>query len=112
MIDTTSERVIPLKQAVAEVRRLRGDRSRVHLATLYRWTQAGCRGITLEYIQIGSTRCTSAEALIRFFRKLTARADRRSGPPATESEGAGESRSPAGRRQAEEVGRALDDLGI
>jgi hypothetical protein len=52
MIDTTTEHVIPLRQAVAEVRRLRGDRSRVHLATLYRWTHSGCRGIILEYVQI------------------------------------------------------------
>ena len=45
---------------------------RPNVATLYRWSTAGCKGIVLETIQIGGTRCTSREALQRFFDRLTA----------------------------------------
>ena len=51
----------------------RGGR-KAHVSTLYRWSDAGCKGIRLEAIQIGGTRCTSAEALQRFFSALTAQA--------------------------------------
>jgi hypothetical protein len=32
----------------------------------------GCKGVVLESIEIGGTRCTSREALARFFERLTA----------------------------------------
>jgi hypothetical protein len=42
------------------------------VATLYRWAQTGIRGIRLETIMVGGTRCTSTEALQRFFDMITA----------------------------------------
>ncbi|NQU25804.1 MAG: DUF1580 domain-containing protein [Candidatus Nealsonbacteria bacterium] len=45
---------------------------RVHKSALYRWTNTGCRGVILESTQCGGTRCTSREALDRFFSRLSA----------------------------------------
>jgi hypothetical protein len=70
------EQKMTLTQAAAWLPRRRGRRT--HVSTLYRWTQTGCRGVRLEYVQIGATRCTSLEALQRFFDRLTRDADRRS----------------------------------
>ena len=42
------------------------------VATLYRWASHGCRGVRLETIQIGGTKCTSREALDRSFEELSA----------------------------------------
>jgi hypothetical protein len=70
MIDTMTENPIPLTQAAAELpRRRRGRKG--HVSTLYRWATGGCRGVVLETIQIGGTRCTSREALQRFFERLS-----------------------------------------
>jgi hypothetical protein len=70
MIDTTVEKPIPLTEAAAELpRRRRGKKTNV--STLYRWATAGCKGVVLETIQVGGTRCTSREGLQRFFEKLT-----------------------------------------
>jgi hypothetical protein len=70
MIDTTTETVLSLAQAADELPRRRRGR-KTHVSTLYRWTQSGCRGVRLEYIQCGATRCTSREALQRFFERLS-----------------------------------------
>ena len=43
------------------------------LATLYRWTVNGCRGVVLESIQIGNVRCSSVEAATRFVERLSLR---------------------------------------
>jgi Protein of unknown function (DUF1580) len=61
---------ITLTQAAAELPRRRGGRQ-TNVSTLYRWTTAGCRGVKLEYVQVGATRCTTREALARFFERLT-----------------------------------------
>ena len=42
-----------------------------HLSILYRWTSEGLKGVRLEYIQTGGVRCTSKEAIRRFFDRLT-----------------------------------------
>lgn len=42
-----------------------------HVSCLYRWTTAGCKGVVLESVQVGGTRCTSREALERFFARLS-----------------------------------------
>ena len=43
-----------------------------HTSTcLYRWTTSGCRGVVLESVQVGATRCTSREAMARFFARLS-----------------------------------------
>ena len=44
-------------------------------ATIWRWMQQGVRGIKLESIMVGATRCTSIESLQRFFNRLTEAAD-------------------------------------
>ena len=70
MIDSASETLITLIQAADELpRRRRGPKT--HISTLFRWSTAGCRGVVLETIQVGRTRCTSREALQRFFERLS-----------------------------------------
>lgn len=71
MIDPNSETVLSLTDAAKPLPARRGGK-RPHVSCLYRWTKSGCRGIVLESIQIGGTRCTSEEALARFFQRLTA----------------------------------------
>lgn len=73
------------------------------MATLYRWSTIGCKGVVLETAQIGGTRCTSREALDRFFAALTAQAA--GSPP----------HSPAprvDRRAVAQAERVLDAAGI
>lgn len=62
---------------------------RIHKSTLFRWGQRGLRGVVLETVQVGGTRCTSQSALWRFFAALAeigtdsprrAKRNRRSGP--------------------------------
>ena len=73
MIDPTTETVFSLTEATEAKHGLprRRQGKRPHVSCLYRWTTTGCRGIVLESIQIGGTRCTSREALARFFARLT-----------------------------------------
>jgi hypothetical protein len=78
MIDISLEETFSLTDATKRLPcRRRGARPNV--ATLYRWAQTGCRGVRLETICVGATRCTSMEALQRFFDVLTAQAEHR--PP-------------------------------
>jgi len=59
----------------------------------------------LEFIQYGGTRCTSKEAVARFFARLTAQAAVNSAPtPAVHS--------PQRRRDIERAERVLDAAGI
>lgn len=71
MIDTLVEPPLPLVEAARLIPSRRRGRP-CSVTTLYRWSGVGCRGIVLETIQIGATRCTSAAALQRFFARLTA----------------------------------------
>ena len=70
MIDPTAETLLSLTDAARLLPRRRGSK-RPHVSCLYRWTTAGCKGVILESIQVGGTRCTSKEALARFFDRLT-----------------------------------------
>lgn len=70
-IDPLSETLITLADAAKLLPARRGGR-RPHLSCLYRWTASGCKGVILESIQVGGTRCTSKEALARFLGRLTA----------------------------------------
>jgi len=75
MIDFVTEEVVSLNEAASHPglpRRRRGKKPNV--AILYRWAQVGVRGIRLETIQVGATKCTSVEALRRFFDALTEQA--------------------------------------
>ena len=62
MIDISAERVVSLAGATRLFPARRGDK-KPHVSCLYRWTNAGCRGVILESIQVGGTRCTSLEAI-------------------------------------------------
>ena len=74
MIDISRESMISLSEAAKSLPRRRAGR-KPNIATLYRWTTVGCRGVVLEFLQIGGTRCTSREAMQRFFDALTAAAE-------------------------------------
>jgi len=104
-IDIASEQVVTLTDACKHLPQRRGGK-RPALPTLYRWTNEGTRGIRLEYTMIGSTRCTSLEALQRFFDRLTAaaEADQPQVPPATLSR--------SRQRQIEAAERRLAQAGI
>ncbi len=71
MIDPNTETLLSLTEAAKGLPRRRAGK-RPHVSCCYRWSNTGCRGVVLETIQIGGTRCTSKEALARFFRRLTA----------------------------------------
>jgi hypothetical protein len=67
---TIDETIVSLADAAQELPRRRRGR-KTHVSTLFRWTTSGCRGVRLESIQVGGTRCTSREALQRFFERLS-----------------------------------------
>lgn len=69
-IDPLSESIISLSDAARSLPRRRAGK-KVHTSCVYRWTTRGCKGVILESIQVGGTRCTSKEALARFFERLT-----------------------------------------
>jgi len=70
VIDIQKERVISLSKAKVQLPVRRAGK-KPHLSCLYRWSTTGCRGVVLETIQIGGTRCTSIEAMQRFFERLS-----------------------------------------
>jgi hypothetical protein len=70
MIDVLTEQVLSLGDAAKTLPARRGGK-RPHVSCLYRWTVNGCRGVILESVAIGGTRCTSREALARFFDQLS-----------------------------------------
>jgi hypothetical protein len=113
-IDTTTERILGFSAAAKKIDRFRmgGDidqeieglhRRKTNISTLYRWSTVGCRGVVLETVQIGATRCTSVEALQRFFEGLSA--------GGTAVSPAGPRSSARRARQSEAAGRALERSG-
>ncbi len=70
MIDIQTETVITLAEAAKHLPRRRAGR-KPHPSTLYRWIANGVNGIKLENILIGSSTCTSLQAMQRFFDRLT-----------------------------------------
>lgn len=83
-IDVDREKVLSFAEAARFVGKLKGTR-RVAFQTLHRWATKGCRGVVLETIFVGGARCTSTEALQRFFAALTAvrQTSPAAGPPTT-----------------------------
>jgi hypothetical protein len=71
MIDWETEDLISLTEAAALLPRRRRGR-KPDISTMYRWTTVGCKGVMLECIQVGGARCTSKQALTRFFGRLSA----------------------------------------
>jgi hypothetical protein len=109
MAITLHETIITLADAANELPRRRRGR-KAHVSCVYRWSKIGCRGVLLETLQIGATRCTSKEALQRFFERLT-----ESRQPA--DVGSSQPRALVGRRtvappqlQAAEAGRGLIEM--
>jgi hypothetical protein len=97
-IDFVVEPAIPLTQATALVpRRRRGRKASV--STLHRWATRGLRGVVLETLQVGGTKCTSRAALQRFFNALSKTAN----DVSTESKVAGDRQA-----QIEQAERELD----
>jgi len=74
-INSLAETVVSLADAARSCPARRGGK-RPHVSCIYRWTTTGCKGVILESLQVGGTRCTSREALARFFEALTYGADR------------------------------------
>ena len=107
MIDSTSEILWPLAQAAGHIPPRRRGR-KAHASTIYRWATVGCRGVVLETLQVGGTRCTSAEALQRFFEALTIGAS-----PTTASGATSAATRTASRRlrDSEEAARSLEKSG-
>jgi hypothetical protein len=68
-INTLTETILSFAAAARRLPRLRADRP-VSPATLWRWASHGLRGVRLETCRVGGTRCTSLEALERFFTAL------------------------------------------
>lgn len=68
MIDISKEELLTLAQAA---RRLpsRGEKG-MSPSTVWRWATNGLRGHRLEVIHVGGKRCTSVEALQRFFESI------------------------------------------
>src|SRR5687767_10871131 len=71
MFDPITEKPIPLAH-VPKIKWLpcRRRGRNLHISTVFRWSN-GLRGVKLETLQIGGTRCTSEQALRRFFSRLT-----------------------------------------
>jgi hypothetical protein len=109
MIDSASETLLSLADAAQSLPRRRRGR-KTHVSCMYRWTKIGCRGVVLESIQVGGTRCTSKEALTRFFERLSG-----SGPTGTVGTHSGPTparRTAAQRQRASaEAGRELAKQG-
>lgn len=104
MIDIKTEKTIPFTEAARQLSRLLGGK-KTHVSTIHRWATSGCKGIILEWIQIGGTRCTSIEALQRFFNRLSSNSN---SEPAIEA-----SRSVTARQRANErAARELKSMGV
>ena len=96
MIDVTNEELITFNKARDA---FPGGR-RPALATLHRWRLDGIRGVRLETAQIGGSRFTSREAIVRFLKE----------------QNAGQTPTPAitpsqRQRQAETANRLLKEAG-
>ncbi len=71
MIDAATEPLISLADVPGHLPKRRGGK-RPSISCIYRWAQRGVRGVRLEILQVGGTKCTSLEALQRFFERLSA----------------------------------------
>jgi hypothetical protein len=69
-IDVARESVFSFGEAARYVGKLKGTKP-IALQTLWRWATRGCSGVVLETIFVGGMRCTSKEALQRFFDAVT-----------------------------------------
>lgn len=63
--DLLRESIITMSEAARRLP-IRRRGKPLHVNTLHRWAHKGCRGVVLETVMIGGSRCTSVEALRRF----------------------------------------------
>jgi len=70
VIDVSNERLYTFSQAVRFLPRSAKGKKR-STKTLYRYALNGLRGVRLEWVQAGGCRCTSREAIHRFYAALT-----------------------------------------
>jgi hypothetical protein len=111
MIDSQSEQIVTLAQAADSLPRRRRGR-KTHVSCLYRWAKVGHRGVLLETLQIGGTRCTSKEALQRFFERLSESRQAGSGSSSARPAPFAGRRSPSRRqRDSEKAERVLIERG-
>jgi hypothetical protein len=101
MIDPQTETLISLTAATKHFPARRAGK-KPHVSCIYRWTKDGCRGVKLESVQVGGTRCTSREAIARFIQRLTEGAQ---GLPHQLTR-------PQRARLIEQASRELDEAGI
>lgn len=71
MIDIRTEDILTPTQACEWLPRRRAGR-KTALSTISRWINAGVAGVRLETIHLGGVRCTSKQALQRFFEAVSA----------------------------------------
>ncbi len=101
MVSLSEHVVSPAEATSLCPRRRKGKKP--NIATVYRWMTVGCKGVILESLQVGGTRCTSREALQRFFDALTAKAAGQPAPAPTPR---------VDRRAVAQAERVLDSAGI
>src|SRR5262245_10471581 len=75
MIDISSETLISLTDIPQHIPPKKNGK-RVGLDAVYRWCRSGVHGVVLETLQCGGTKCTSLQALQRFFSKLSRPSER------------------------------------
>ena len=101
MINIETEELLPLAKAAEWLpRRRRGQKP--HASTMYRWSTVGCKGIVLETLQVGGSRCTSRAAVQRFLERLTY------GEDDNKNFSHGAQQTPG----ANGIGRELDEAGL
>ncbi len=74
MIDLTTEKPVRLTAAsktFADILPEGRAGSRTHTSTWFRWAMSGCRGVRLETVRCGAALCTTREAVLRFFARLS-----------------------------------------
>ena len=69
-METDVEELIPLA-AACELLPKRRLGKRPHVSCLYRWAAAGLKGVVLQTVQVGGTKCTSRRMLAEFCRQLS-----------------------------------------
>lgn len=109
-IDIRNEQTFSFAQATKlNIWPYRRNGKRPNSSTLWRWALHGIRGIRLETVMAGGVRVTSAEAIQRFFDRLTEHAEAgRPTVPASPSTHLTATR----RKQIEAAKRTLDQAGI
>lgn len=101
-IDPLNEHLISLTEAARMFPRNAAGKP-PHLSRIYSYTTAGLRGVVLDSIQCGSRRCTSREAVGRFFAELTR---------AVRGDSAAPTRLDAERDNRTDVDAELDRVGL